>query len=317
MNRRRRGVEVNGILLLDKPVGLSSNQALQRVKRLFNAAKAGHTGSLDPAATGMLPLCFGHATKVSGLLLDADKVYRVTGRLGVRTETGDREGAVLEVRPVPSLTEAAFEAVVARFRGVVAQIPPMYSALKVDGKRLYELARAGETVERKPRLIHFHQVVLTRFDGQTFDLLVHSSKGAYIRTLIEDIGEAVGCGAVVESLRRVGVAHWLAPEAADAIADRQCGRLWSLEELTALAESGEENALDRAILPPDSALDGYPSVSLDADSAYHIRHGHPVFVAKAPQSGWFRLYDPAHRFLGMGECLDDGRVAPRRLFAAL
>lgn len=317
MSRRRRGLEINGILLLDKPLELSSNQALQRVKRLFNAAKAGHTGSLDPAATGMLPLCFGHATKVSGLLLDADKVYRVTGRLGVRTETGDREGAVIEERPVPDVTESELNVVLAKFRGLIEQIPPMYSALKVDGKRLYELARAGETVERKPRAIHFYQIELTRFDGQTFDLLVHSSKGAYIRTLIEDIGAAIGCGAMVDALRRVGVGHWLAPEAADVIADRSTEPMWSLEELAELVESGEENAWDRAILPTDSALAGYPAVSLDADSAYHIRHGHPVFVAKAPQSGWFRLYDPARRFLGMGECLDDGRVAPRRLFEAL
>ncbi|WP_407275183.1 tRNA pseudouridine(55) synthase TruB [Halothiobacillus sp. DCM-1] len=316
MSRRRRGLEINGILLLDKPLGLSSNQALQRVKRLFNAAKAGHTGSLDPAATGMLPLCFGQATKVSGLLLDADKVYRVTGRLGVRTETGDREGAVIDERPVPVLSEAELDTVIARFRGLVTQIPPMYSALKVDGKRLYDLARAGETVERKPRPIHFYRIDLTRFDGQTFDLLVHSSKGAYIRTLIEDIGEAIGCGAVVESLRRVGVGHWLAPEAEGTIADLAAERLWTIEELTALADSGEENPWDRAILPTDSALSGYPVVALDEESAYHIRHGHPVFVAKAPQSGWFRLYDPARRFLGMGECLDDGRVAPRRLFAS-
>ena len=317
MSRRRRGVEIDGILLLDKPLGLSSNQALQRVKRLFNAAKAGHTGSLDPAATGMLPLCFGHATKVSSLLLDADKVYRVTGRLGVRTETGDREGMVIEERPVPPLTEAELDAVVAKFRGGVEQIPPMYSALKVDGKRLYELARAGEVVERKPRPIHFYRVDLLRFDGASFDLLVHSSKGAYIRTLIEDIGAAIGCGAVVEALRRVGVGRWLAPEAAGVIPELHTERLWTLDELMALADSGEANALDRAILPTDSALAGYPMVSLDADSAYHIRHGHPVCVAKAPQSGWIRLYDPTHRFLGMGECLDDGRVAPRRLFAAL
>lgn len=205
MSRRRRGREINGILLLDKPIGLSSNQALQRVKHLFQAAKAGHTGSLDPEATGMLPLCFGHATRVSGLLLDADKTYRVTGRLGLRTETGDMEGAVIEERPVPELTAEQMETYLAPFRGLVEQVPPMYSALKVNGKRLYALARAGEVVERKARSINFYRIELLNFDGQDFDLLVHSSKGAYIRTLIEDIGVAVGCGAVVAKLRRIGV----------------------------------------------------------------------------------------------------------------
>ncbi|MHB1230164.1 MAG: tRNA pseudouridine(55) synthase TruB [Halothiobacillus sp.] len=318
MSRRRRGREINGILLLDKPLGLSSNQALQRVKYLLQAAKAGHTGSLDPEATGMLPLCFGHATRVSGLLLDADKTYRVTGRLGIRTETGDMEGAVVEELPVPALTPEILEAYLEPFRGIVQQIPPMYSALKVDGKRLYELARAGETVERQPRTIHFYRIELLNFDGEYFELLVHSSKGAYIRTLIEDIGAAIGCGAVVTKLRRLGVGPWLVESAttSDASLDSM-PRMWTLDELTELVEADEETALNRVILPTDSALASYPVVRLDADSAFHIRHGHPVFVAQAPQTGWFCIYGPDDLFLGMGEVLDDGRVAPRRLFAAL
>ncbi len=324
MSRRRKGRELNGILLLDKPLGLSSNQALQRVKYLFNAAKAGHTGSLDPEATGMLPLCFGHATRVSGLLLDADKTYRVTGRLGIRTETGDMEGAIVEQLPVPALTFEQMQASIAPFRGQVLQIPPMYSALKVAGKRLYELARAGETVERQPRAIHFYRIDLLNFDGAFFELRVHSSKGAYIRTLIEDIGAAIGCGAVVTQLRRIGVGPWLveSPQVESPMRDVPLGnepqsRLWTLEELTELIKADEESAINRVILPTDSALASYPVVTLDADSAFHIRHGHPVFVANAPQTGWFCIYGPDDLFLGMGEVLDDGRVAPRRLFAAL
>jgi tRNA pseudouridine55 synthase len=319
MSRRRRGRELNGILLLDKPLGLSSNQALQRVKYLFNAAKAGHTGSLDPEATGMLPLCFGYATRVSGLLLDADKTYRVTGRLGIRTETGDMEGAIVEQLPVPALTTDQMHAYIAPFRGLVQQTPPMYSALKVAGKRLYELARAGETVERQPRAITFYRIDLLHFDGAFFELRVHSSKGAYIRTLIEDIGTAIGCGAVVTQLRRIGVGPWLVESPAlDApLLDEPQPRLWTLEDLTELVKADEESAINRVILPTDSALASYPVVTLDADSAFHIRHGHPVFVANAPQTGWFCIYGPDDLFLGMGEVLDDGRVAPRRLFAAL
>lgn len=319
MSRRRRGRELNGILLLDKPLGLSSNQALQRVKYLFNAAKAGHTGSLDPEATGMLPLCFGYATRVSGLLLDADKTYQVTGRLGIRTETGDREGAIVEQLPVPALTSEQMDAFIAPFRGLVQQIPPMYSALKVAGKRLYELARAGETVERQPRAINFYRIDLLAFDGEFFELRVHSSKGAYIRTLIEDIGAAIGCGAVVTQLRRIGVGPWLVePSLLDTPPScERLPRLWTLEELTEQVKADEESAINRVILPTDSALTSYPVVTLDADSAFHIRHGHPVFVANAPQTGWFCIYGPDDLFLGMGEVLDDGRVAPRRLFAAL
>ncbi len=307
MARRRRGREINGIVLFDKPLGLSSNQALQRVRRLFNAAKAGHTGSLDPAASGLLPVCLGQATRISGLLLDADKTYRVTGRLGTRTDSGDLDGEVIENREVPSLDADTMESALARFRGRVEQVPPMYSALKHEGKRLYELAREGKTVERKARTIDFHEITLESLSPTEFTLRVHSSKGAYIRTLVEDIGAALGCGAVVIELRRIGLGPWSMGEQST----------YRLEELEAMAADGGLEALDRVILPIDSALGAYPAVVLDAASVTPIRHGHPVFVPNAPQTGWFRLYSPDDLFLGMGEVLDDGRTAPRRLFAAL
>ncbi|MFP4252416.1 MAG: tRNA pseudouridine(55) synthase TruB [Guyparkeria sp.] len=307
MARKRRGREINGIVLFDKPLGLSSNQALQRVRRLFDAAKAGHTGSLDPAASGLLPVCFGQATRISGLLLDADKTYRVTGRLGTRTDSGDLDGEVIETREVPRLDAAAMESVLSRFRGRVEQVPPMYSALKHEGKRLYELAREGRTVERKARTIDFHEITLESLTATEFTLRVHSSKGAYIRTLVEDIGEAIGCGAVVAELRRIGLGPWSMDEQPT----------YRLEDLEAIAAEGGLESLDRVILPIDSALGAYPAVVLDAASVTPIRHGHPVFVPNAPQTGWFRLYAPDDLFLGMGEVLDDGRTAPRRLFAAL
>ncbi|MFW6379496.1 MAG: tRNA pseudouridine(55) synthase TruB [Guyparkeria sp.] len=307
MARKRRGREINGIVLFDKSLGLSSNQALQRVRRLFDAAKAGHTGSLDPAASGLLPVCFGQATRISGLLLDADKTYRVTGRLGTRTDSGDLDGEVIETREVPRLDAAAMEAVLSRFRGRVEQVPPMYSALKHEGKRLYELAREGRTVERKARTIDFHEITLESLTATEFTLRVHSSKGAYIRTLVEDIGEAIGCGAVVAELRRIGLGPWSMDEQPT----------YRLEDLEAIAAEGGLESLDRVILPIDSALGAYPAVVLDAASVTPIRHGHPVFVPNAPQTGWFRLYAPDDLFLGMGEVLDDGRTAPRRLFAAL
>ena len=307
MARKRRGREINGIVLFDKPLGLSSNQALQRVRRLFDAAKAGHTGSLDPAASGLLPVCFGQATRISGLLLDADKTYRVTGRLGTRTDSGDLEGEVIETREVPAIDTESMEAVLARFRGRVEQTPPMHSALKHEGRRLYELAREGKTVERKARPIDFHEIALESLSSTEFTLRVHSSKGAYIRTLVEDIGEVIGCGAVVTELRRIGLGPWSMDEQPT----------YRLEDLEATAAEGGIESLDRVILPIDSALGAYPAVVLDASSVNPIRHGHPVFVPNAPQTGWFRLYAPDDLFLGMGEVLDDGRTAPRRLFAAL
>ncbi|WP_018953536.1 tRNA pseudouridine(55) synthase TruB [Thioalkalivibrio sulfidiphilus] len=292
--------DVHGIVLLDKPQGYSSNQALQRVKYLFRARKAGHTGSLDPLATGLLPLCFGEATKVSGFLLDADKHYRTRCRLGQTTDTADAEGQVLETRPVPALNEALIEAALAPFRGPIHQVPPMYSALKHQGQRLYELARKGEEVERKARDVTIHALSCLGFTADTLELDVHCSKGTYIRTLVEDIGERLGCGAHVIELRRLGLGPFETPT------------MVTLEEIEARAEQGEA-ALDALLTPIDSALTQWPAVRLDRDSAYYLRQGQAVFVPGAPTRGLVRVYGPGETFLAMGEILDDGRVAPRRL----
>lgn len=296
---------LQGIVLLDKAAGMSSNYALQQVKRLFKAEKAGHTGSLDPLATGLLPVCFGKATRVSGLLLDADKSYSVCARLGQRTDSGDADGTVIETRTVPALTLADIESVVAGFIGEVDQIPPMVSALKHQGQRLYDLARKGIEVERAPRRVRFDWIVIDRFAGDELCLSLRCSKGTYVRSLIEDIGALLGCGAHVTSLRRTGLGPYL---------DQP--KMYSFDTLQSLLEEGQE-ALDRVILPADSALPDYPSITLDADSTYYIRHGNPVFVAHAPTSGWLKIYGADDLFLGMGEVLDDGRVAPRRLLAPL
>jgi tRNA pseudouridine55 synthase len=292
--------DVHGIVLLDKPRGYSSNQALQRVKYLFRARKAGHTGSLDPLATGLLPVCLGEATKVSGFLLDADKHYRTRCLLGVTTDTGDAEGQVLRERPVPSLNEAVVEAALAPFRGPIRQVPPMHSALKHQGRRLYELARKGEQVERPAREVTIHGLACLGFTAESLELDVRCSKGTYIRTLVEDIGERLGCGAHVTELRRLGLGPFGSP------------LMVTLEEIETRAGEGEV-ALDALLAPVDSALAHWPAVSLDRDSAYYLRHGQAVFVPGAPTRGMVRIYGPGATFLGMGEILDDGRVGPRRL----
>lgn len=306
---RKAGIRpLHGIVLLDKGKGISSNHALQQVRRLFQAEKAGHTGSLDPLATGLLPVCFGKATRVSGLLLESDKAYSVCARLGQRTDTADADGEVIEERPVPDLSLADIEAVVARFIGEVEQIPPMYSALKHEGQRLYELARKGVEVERKPRRVRFDWITVDRFEGHELCLSLHCTKGAYVRTLVEDIGEALGCGAHVTMLRRTGVGPWMPTADSTPV-------MYSFDELKKLAEEGQD-ALDRVILPTDSALPGYPAITLDADSTHYIRHGHPVFVPNAPTAGWLRIYGADGLFLGLGEVLDDGRLAPRKMLAS-
>lgn len=303
MSRKRNNRRaVNGLLLLDKPSGMSSNEALQQVKRLFNARKAGHTGSLDPLATGMLPVCLGEATKVSGFLLDADKRYRMTCKLGIKTATGDAEGEALETRPVPALTAAAVEAVLAGFRGQIQQIPPMYSALKHRGERLYKLARQGQEVERAPRTVVIHELTLLRQAGDELDLEVACSKGTYVRALAEDLGEALGCGAHVSALRRLAVGPYRDPEA-----------MITLYTLRELAEQGY-HALDQHLLAVESALQDWPVVRLSADSAFYVRQGQAVQVPKAPTSGWVRLFDQHECFMGVGEIQDDGKVAPRRMF---
>lgn len=303
MGRRQRHNnqrKVNGILLLDKPVGLTSNAALQKVKKLFNARKAGHTGSLDPLASGLLPLCFGEATKISGFLLDADKRYWVKCKLGERTTTGDAEGEVTDTRPVTGLDEQKIRGVLDGYLGEISQIPPMYSAVKHKGKRLYELAREGVIVEREARTVTIHEMSLLSVDLPVMELDVQCSKGTYVRTLVEDMGEDLGCGAHVADLRRSQVGPF------------DVGGMITMEALEALAEEGME-ALDALLLPLESGLLQWPDVRLNGDAAYYLLQGQPVVVPHAPTDGWVRLYKGDDRFLGMGEILDDGRVAPRRL----
>jgi tRNA pseudouridine55 synthase len=298
---RSKGRAVSGILLLDKPIGLSSNQALQRVKRLYDARKAGHTGSLDPLADGMLPICLGDATKMSAFLLDSDKHYDFRLRLGVTTTTGDSEGEVVRESTVGALDRDEIERVVAGFVGEIEQMPPMYSALKHQGKRLYELARQGVEVERQPRKVLIHQLSLGEVALPEFQLQVHCSKGTYVRTLAEDIGEVLGCGAHVIALRRTGVGPYTGQ------------RMYRMEELEALADEGLA-ALDALLLPLDTALGDWPRVEVGADAAFYMRQGQPVLVPKAPTSGWVRVYHGG-TLLALAEVQDDGRVAPRRMMS--
>ena len=298
VKRIRRAV--SGILILDKPRGFSSNAALQKVRWLLNAEKAGHTGSLDPLATGVLPLCFGEATKFSQYLLDAEKGYDTVMHLGVTTTTGDAEGEILERREV-ELAREQLEALLPRFRGEIRQVPPMYSALKRDGQPLYKLARAGEVVEREARSVTIDRLELTRFEPPFADLSVGCSKGTYIRSLVEDIGQALGCGAHVAELRRTQAGPFRLEQAV------------SLDELIAAHEQGGAEALDRFLLPADSGLEHWPVVQLSAHSAYYWLHGQPVRVPELPKFGMLRVRDEHDRFIGIGEVDDEGRLAPRRL----
>jgi tRNA pseudouridine55 synthase len=301
--RRARGRNINGIVLLDKPVGLSSNAALQEAKRLFFARKAGHTGSLDPLASGLLPLCFGEATKLSAFLLDADKVYEGTCQLGVRTTTADAEGEIIDERPVPELSDAQIEAVLEKFTGQQQQVPPMHSAVKVKGQPLYKLAHQGLEVEREPRTVQVYSLKLVSYEpaGGRFDFVMHCSKGTYVRTLAEDIGEALGCGAHLSRLCRT------------AVGPLELDKAVSLDRLREVREAEGAEALGQFLLPMDQALVRWPALKLTEHSAYYVRQGQPVQVAKAPTSGWVRLFADNDRFLGVGQILDDGRVAPRRL----
>jgi len=304
MARRKRGRPVNGILLLDKPLGVSSNHALQRAKRLFDAAKAGHTGSLDPLASGVLPLCFGEATKFSQYLLDADKAYASTFVLGVATETGDVEGAVIETRDASHLSESDVEQALEHFRGEIDQVPSMYSAIKHQGQPLYKLARKGLEVERKSR-----RVVIKRLDLLAFrpgskpevDVDIECTKGTYVRSLAEDLGAALGCGGHVSALRRTQ---------AGPFGIERCVTIASLE---ALQEKGDLAALDALLLPSDEAIKTMPLVELTESAGFYLRQGQPVLVSNAPRSGMVRVALEDGEFLGVGEILEDGRIAPRRL----
>jgi len=304
---RRRGRDIHGVLLLDKPQGLSSNDALQKVKRIYNANRAGHTGALDPLATGMLPICLGEATKFSQYLLDSDKRYRVIARLGQRTDTSDADGTVVEERPV-NFTAEQLAAALDSFRGASEQIPSMYSALKHQGRPLYEYARQGIEVIREARPIVVYELLFIRHEGNELELEIHCSKGTYIRTIIDDLGEKLGCGAHVTFLRRLAVSTY------------PVERMVTLEQLNALVARAESEGvspaslLDPLLMPMDSPAADFPLVNLLPDVAVYFKNGQPVRVAGAPSKGLVRVTEgEAGKFIGMAEISDDGRVAPRRL----
>ena len=297
---RAKGRNVTGILLLDKPLGLTSNGALQKVKSLYRAKKAGHTGSLDKAASGLLPLCFGEATKFSGFLLNSDKHYRTSFQLGIQTSTGDAEGEVVFRGELKKLSRKRIETVLTRFQGAIMQTPPMYSALKHKGQRLYKLAHQGLEVDREPREITVHSIILLDYRDDELELEILCSKGTYIRTLAEDIGKELGCGAHVKSLRRIGVGPY---------SDKN---MLTMSELESIGETGLP-ALDAELLEIDSVLQDMPSIHLVDAVAYYLCQGQPVMVPRAPTRGILRIYTEEGRFLGVGEVLEDGRVAPKRL----
>ncbi|MEE4161386.1 MAG: tRNA pseudouridine(55) synthase TruB [Woeseiaceae bacterium] len=295
---RRRAVD--GVVVLNKPTGLTSNAALQRVKRLLRAKKAGHTGSLDPSATGMLPLCFGEATKASAFLLDADKTYRVVARLGSATDTGDADGAVVDTADVPARSPDEWSGILSGFLGESEQVPPMYSALKQGGRRLYELARQGETVERAPRRIVISMIELLEAAGTRLVFRVTCSKGTYIRTLVEDIARAGGTVAHTRRLHRESVAGFSPAE------------MMSLGGIERCIAAGDDGA-GRWLLPPDAALRHLPAVSVAEHDAGRFAAGQAVAADDEP-AGTVRVYGPGRRFLGIGEAADAGVVAPRRIF---
>ncbi len=298
VKRKRRSV--SGIIIFDKPYGFSSNGALQKVRWLLNSDKGGHTGSLDPLATGVLPLCFGEATKFSRYLLDADKVYEAVMQLGVTTNTGDAEGEALETKEV-NVTAADIEAVLPQFRGEIQQVPPMYSALKKDGQPLYKLARAGITVDRPARTVTITKLELLSHDGDQARILVACTKGTYIRTLVEDIGAVLGCGAHVAQLRRTEAGPFDLTHAV------------TLEELEQAHEEGGAEALDAFMIPMDSGLLHWPSVEMTENGSFFWLNGQPVRAQNSPLEGMVRVYNHNHEFIGVGEMDDDGMVAPKRL----
>jgi len=299
MARRARGRDITGIIVLDKPIGESSNRSLQRVKRLFNAAKAGHTGSLDPLATGVLPLCLGEATKLSQFLLDADKRYRTTVRLGVKTASGDSQSEVLDTRPV-NVTRKQVEDCLEQFRGEIVQVPSMYSALKHQGVPLYKIARKGGEVVRKEREVTVFRLDLLDFRGDEVDLDISCSKGTYIRTIADDLGDALGTGGHVTALRRLQSGPFLESDAV------------TIDQLELAAATGGPENLDQFLMPADLAVEHLPRTVMPAATADFVRQGQAVIVNGLPRTGLVRMYDEKG-FFGIGKILDDGRVTPVRL----
>ena len=297
--RKHKGRNLSGLLVLDKPVGITSNAALQQVKALYQASKAGHTGSLDPLASGMLIICFGEATKFSQYLLDADKTYEVHAKLGEKTTTGDAEGEIVTRQSVPTFSKNEIEKVLENFRGEIRQIPSMYSAIKYQGKPLYEYARAGIEVERQARPIFIYELVLRSIEKQECHLFVHCSKGTYIRTLIENIGDKLRCGAHVAGLRRLSIGKF-------------CPN--SMVSLSELQQQTDLNELDKILLPIHLAVANYPKVELSETAQFYLRQGNSIIVPKAPTSGMVQLVGKNDRFIGVGEILENGKVAPRKLY---
>ncbi|WP_440874038.1 tRNA pseudouridine(55) synthase TruB [Thalassotalea sp. PLHSN55] len=310
MAKRRKGRPINGVLLLDKPYEMSSNNALQKVKRIYFAQKAGHTGALDPLATGMLPICLGEGTKFSQFLLDTDKTYIVTAKLGVRTTTSDADGEVVSEKPVDVSDKQLFEAV-DTFRGTTEQVPSMYSALKYQGQPLYKYAREGIEVPRESREITVFKLDVLRFEGDEVDMEIHVSKGTYIRTIVDDLGELLGCGAHVSMLRRISVGSY--PR----------DKMVTMEQLETLLEQANADdvspstLLDPLLLPMNTAVAGMPAVTVDDMSANFLRHGNPVQCSGAPADGVVQVYIGDNvetgEFIGVGQIDDDGLVAPKRI----
>lgn len=298
--KKRIRDDVNGILLLDKPAGISSNSSLQYVKRIYNAKKAGHTGSLDVPATGLLPICFGEATKVSGYLLNSNKKYRVRCKLGETTTTGDAKGDILSVKSIPKITKTKLTEILENFIGNIRQIPPMFSSVKHNGERLYKLAYNGIEVERKARYVTIYNIKLLNVYDDCFDIEVFCTKGTYIRTLVEDIGEEIGCGAHVLTLLRLesGPFHQL-----DSI---------SLKKIEYIAEKGQQ-ALYNLLLPMDAALKDIPKIRLTDEAAYYLFLGQSVTTSGLPKSGQLRIYNSSQQFIGLGEVTEDGKISPKRL----
>tara|TARA_B100000929_G_scaffold99037_1_gene77873 strand:- start:142 stop:1068 length:927 start_codon:yes stop_codon:yes gene_type:complete len=301
MGRNRKGRDLSGVVVLDKPRDMTSSDAVQHVKSSFNARKVGHTGSLDPLATGVLPLCFGEATKFSRFLLTSDKKYWVKLKLGIRTASGDADGDVVEERSTDGVTQDRIQHALESFRGEIDQIPSMYSAIKYRGKPLYKYARQGVEIERESRRINVYSIELSTFSGSEMTLCVHCSKGTYVRTIVDDLGEQLGCGAHVVELRRLMAGPFKESD------------MVTFEEIETARVDGR---LDELLAPISSAVSQWPAVRLSATSAYYIRQGQPVLVPHAPSEGWVQLRESCSNdewFLGMGEIMEDGRVAPRRL----
>lgn len=302
--RNRKGRDITGIVVIDKPSGHSSNHVLQKVKRLFDAKKAGHTGSLDPLASGVLPICLGEATKLSGYLLEADKQYAVTCKLGITTDSGDADGEVIAEQSIPEFDETSLQPILNSFIGEQDQVPPMFSALKYQGQPLYKLARQGIEVERKSRRIRIYDIQLLDCSYDSFTLSVRCSKGTYIRTLVEDISHKLGTGGHVTMLRRTGVAGYTLDDAV------------SLEQLSEQRESGDLAILDKLLEAAENALPDWPVINLDEAASKTLSFGQSIQVEQDFECANVRLFDQNEKFMGLGEMSPDGVIKPKRLFAS-